>query len=87
MVIRLRNVRFRSQELALVPLLSIKENIFLGNQQAKHGIIDWDLVHRLISGRHTAVGDLADFQGASVAIQRRTLKTRILQAFFKTAVK
>jgi hypothetical protein len=23
------------------------------------------LVHRLISGRHTAVGDLADFQGAS----------------------
>jgi hypothetical protein len=24
-----------------------------------------NLVHRLISGRHTAVGDLADFQGAS----------------------
>jgi len=23
------------------------------------------LVHRLISGRHSAVGDLADFQGAS----------------------
>jgi hypothetical protein len=23
-----------------------------------------NLVHRLISGRHTAVGDLADFQGA-----------------------
>jgi hypothetical protein len=23
------------------------------------------LVHRLISGRHTALGDLADFQGAS----------------------
>ena len=23
------------------------------------------LVHRLISGRHTAVGDLADFQSAS----------------------
>jgi hypothetical protein len=23
------------------------------------------LVHRLISGRHTAVGDFADFQGAS----------------------
>ena len=24
-----------------------------------------ELVHRLISGRHTAAGDLADFQGAS----------------------
>src|SRR3984893_16137140 len=30
------------QELALVPLLSITENIFLGNEQAKHGIIDWN---------------------------------------------
>ncbi|MEO9337424.1 multiple monosaccharide ABC transporter ATP-binding protein [Mesorhizobium sp. SB112] len=29
------------QELALVPLLSIAENIFLGNECAKHGIIDW----------------------------------------------
>ncbi len=30
------------QELALVPLLSIAENIFLGNEQAKNGVIDWD---------------------------------------------
>src|SRR5690606_32015264 len=30
------------QELALVPLLSIAENIFLGNEQAKGGVIDWD---------------------------------------------
>lgn len=29
------------QELALVPLLSIAENIFLGNEVAKGGIIDW----------------------------------------------
>ena len=29
------------QELALVPLLSIAENIFLGNEPAKHGIINW----------------------------------------------
>jgi putative multiple sugar transport system ATP-binding protein len=29
------------QELALVPLLSIAENIFLGNETAKFGIIDW----------------------------------------------
>lgn len=30
------------QELALVPLLSITENIFLGNEQAKAGVIDWN---------------------------------------------
>jgi putative multiple sugar transport system ATP-binding protein len=32
------------QELALVPLLSIAENIFLGNEQAKYGVIDWSVV-------------------------------------------
>jgi len=30
------------QELALVPLLSIAENIFLGNEQSSKGIIDWE---------------------------------------------
>ncbi len=30
------------QELALVPLLSIAENIYLGNERAKAGIVDWD---------------------------------------------
>ena len=29
------------QELALVPLLSIAENIFLGHEPAKRGVIDW----------------------------------------------
>jgi putative multiple sugar transport system ATP-binding protein len=29
------------QELAMVPMLSITENIFLGNEQAKAGVIDW----------------------------------------------
>ena len=29
------------QELALVPLLSIAENIFLGNEPARGGVIDW----------------------------------------------
>ncbi len=31
------------QELALVPFLSIAENVFLGNEQAVKGVIDWDL--------------------------------------------
>lgn len=30
------------QELALVPMLSIAENIFLGNEHATFGVIDWD---------------------------------------------
>ena len=34
------------QELALVPLLSIAENIFLGNEPARHGVIDWAVAHR-----------------------------------------
>jgi putative multiple sugar transport system ATP-binding protein len=30
------------QELALVPYLSITENLFLGNERARNGIIDWN---------------------------------------------
>ena len=30
------------QELALVPYLSIAENVFLGNERARRGIIDWE---------------------------------------------
>ncbi len=33
------------QELALVPLMTIAENIFLGNEQAKHGVIDSGVTH------------------------------------------
>ncbi|MFP8779863.1 multiple monosaccharide ABC transporter ATP-binding protein [Hydrogenophaga sp. RWCD_12] len=34
------------QELALVPLLSITENVFLGNEVANRGVIDWMAAHR-----------------------------------------
>ncbi|HEY5818231.1 MAG TPA: multiple monosaccharide ABC transporter ATP-binding protein [Mesorhizobium sp.] len=34
------------QELALVPMLSIGENMFLGNEQANAGVIDWNRVRR-----------------------------------------
>jgi putative multiple sugar transport system ATP-binding protein len=34
------------QELALVPQLSIAENIFLGNEQAKNGFINWETTFR-----------------------------------------
>ncbi len=33
------------QELALIPLLSVAENIFLGNERAHGGIIDWRETH------------------------------------------
>ncbi|QDC11217.1 sugar ABC transporter ATP-binding protein [Oceanicola sp. D3] len=36
-----RGVIIIHQELALVPLLSIAENLFLGNERAKGGVIDW----------------------------------------------
>ena len=34
------------QELALVPMLSIAENMFLGNEQAKGGVVDWGRTRR-----------------------------------------
>lgn len=34
-----------NQELALVPYLSIAENMFIGNERAKNGIIDWNKTH------------------------------------------
>ncbi|MCQ8783385.1 multiple monosaccharide ABC transporter ATP-binding protein [Mangrovibrevibacter kandeliae] len=36
-----RGIIIIHQELALVPLLSIAENIFLGNERASGGVIDW----------------------------------------------
>ena len=33
------------QELALIPYLSIGENIFIGNERAKSGVIDWEKTH------------------------------------------
>lgn len=44
------------QELALIPYLSIKENIFLGNEQSKNGIIDWDLTEKKASNLLKTVG-------------------------------
>ncbi len=34
------------QELALVPYLSLAENMFLGNEQATSGVINWDLTYQ-----------------------------------------
>lgn len=44
------------QELALIPELSIAENIFLGNEQAKKGIINWNDTIRKSKQLLTKVG-------------------------------
>lgn len=41
----LKGIAIIHQELALIPYLSIGENIFLGNERAKHNLIDWDMTH------------------------------------------
>ena len=41
------------QELTMIPELSITENIFMGNEVVKHGLIDWD------AARHRTVDLLA----------------------------
>ena len=35
------------QELTMIPELSITENIFMGNEVVKHGLIDWDTARKL----------------------------------------
>jgi putative multiple sugar transport system ATP-binding protein len=44
------------QELALVPLLSIAENLFIGNECAKSGIINWPETFRRTEGLLKKVG-------------------------------
>ena len=44
------------QELALVPYLSIAENMFLGNEQANVGVIDWDATYKKASEYMAMVG-------------------------------
>lgn len=44
------------QELALVPYLSIAENMFLGNEQAKNGVINWDLTNQMAAEYMAMVG-------------------------------
>lgn len=51
-----RGIIIIHQELALVPLLSIAENIFLGNERAKGGVIDWPETFRLTEGLLDKVG-------------------------------
>ncbi|MDR5823589.1 multiple monosaccharide ABC transporter ATP-binding protein [Caballeronia sp. LZ043] len=53
------------QELALVPMLSITENIFLGNEQSKRGVIDWQVSRKKARDLLAKVG-LTDSPDAAV---------------------
>ena len=44
------------QELALIPEMSVTENIFLGNEVTRYGVIDWVEAGRLASGLLERVG-------------------------------
>lgn len=44
------------QELALIQFLSVTENIFLGNEQAINGVIDWDYSRKLADELLNTVG-------------------------------
>ena len=41
-----RGIVIIHQELALVPYLSISENIFMGNEQSNRGVVNWNLTHK-----------------------------------------
>lgn len=40
-----RGIAIIHQELALIPELSVAENVFLGNEQQANGVIDWNTTH------------------------------------------
>ena len=51
-----RGIIIIHQELALVPLLSIAENLFLGNEVAKGGVINWPEAYHRTEGLLKKVG-------------------------------
>ncbi|PYF99320.1 monosaccharide ABC transporter ATP-binding protein, CUT2 family [Georgenia satyanarayanai] len=55
-----RGIVIIHQELALSPYLSVAENIFLGNEQAKGGVIDWNATNAEAAKLIARVGLRAD---------------------------
>lgn len=72
------------QELALIQFLSVTENIFLGNEQATKGIIDWDLSHKRASELLDTVGLNIDpnIQLSQISVAQQQL-VEIAKAFSK----
>ena len=51
-----RGIAIIHQELALVPHLSIAENMYLGNERGNAGVINWDLTNQQAAGFMDIVG-------------------------------
>ena len=60
-----RGIIIIHQELALVPMLTIAENLFLGNERARGGVIDWPATFRETEALLARVG-LAELPGTRV---------------------
>ncbi|HET9381366.1 MAG TPA: multiple monosaccharide ABC transporter ATP-binding protein [Streptomyces sp.] len=70
-----RGIVIIHQELALVPYLSVAENIFLGNEHAKRGVIDWTetLRHATELLRRVGLSDHPDTRVADIGVGRQQL--------------
>ncbi|WP_330457651.1 sugar ABC transporter ATP-binding protein [Streptomyces sp. NBC_00820] len=63
------------QELALVPYLSLAENLFLGNEHARHGIVDWreTLRHATALLRRVGLHDHPETRVADIGVGKQQL--------------
>ncbi|BCH20682.1 multiple monosaccharide ABC transporter ATP-binding protein [Mesorhizobium sp. L-8-3] len=70
-----RGIVIIHQELALVPLLSIAENIFLGNEQARFGIVDWHAVRARAAAllRKVGLGEDPDTLVTNIGVGKQQL--------------
>jgi putative multiple sugar transport system ATP-binding protein len=70
-----RGVVIIHQELALVPYLSIAENIFLGNEHARRGFVDWTETLRHAAGllRRVGLRDRPQTRVADIGVGKQQL--------------
>ncbi|WP_327242658.1 multiple monosaccharide ABC transporter ATP-binding protein [Streptomyces sp. NBC_01320] len=70
-----RGIVIIHQELALVPYLSLAENIFLGNEHAEHGVINWrdTLRHATELLRRVGLSDHPETRVADIGVGKQQL--------------
>ncbi|MEV6130195.1 multiple monosaccharide ABC transporter ATP-binding protein [Streptomyces violaceusniger] len=70
-----RGIVIIHQELALIPYLSIAENIFLGNEHARHGLISWNetLKHATALLKRVGLADSPQTRIADIGVGKQQL--------------
>ncbi|MGP3942729.1 multiple monosaccharide ABC transporter ATP-binding protein [Streptomyces sp. 6N106] len=70
-----RGIVIIHQELALIPYLSIAENIFLGNEHARHGLISWNetLKHATALLKRVGLTDSPQTRIADIGVGKQQL--------------